>query len=233
MTHAPGDAPHRAAAGGQAHDPGLHGARDRADEDHDAGRDHRPTPTCCSQANEVAQKTFRPLEIFTVDGADLLRRHLRVRACSCTPARAAPRRQRRSDGALMGALYRWDFALGPRQPRRAAGAGALGTLRIFAICLVLGLRPRPGRRPRPLLARSRGSTAGDGLRRVLPQHAGAGADPLVLLRAADPAAVPDQPAGGGVARHLAQLGGVLGRDLSAAASSRSTAASGTARARSA
>jgi polar amino acid transport system permease protein len=41
------------------------------------------------QTNEVAQKTFRPLEVFTGDGADLLRRDLcgeHARA----PARAAP-----------------------------------------------------------------------------------------------------------------------------------------------
>jgi hypothetical protein len=37
MTPRPGDAPHHPAAGGQAHDPGLHGARHRADEDDDAG----------------------------------------------------------------------------------------------------------------------------------------------------------------------------------------------------
>jgi polar amino acid transport system permease protein len=33
------------------------------------------------QANEVAQKTFRPLEVFTVGGADVLHGHLRAPAC--------------------------------------------------------------------------------------------------------------------------------------------------------
>jgi polar amino acid transport system permease protein len=51
--------------------------------------------------------------------------------------------------------------------------------------------------------------AGHRLRRVLPQHAGAGADPVVLLRAADPAPFTDQPAGRRFARHLAQLGRLL------------------------
>jgi hypothetical protein len=33
------------------------------------------------QANEVSQKTFRPLEVYTVVGADVFRRDLRARAC--------------------------------------------------------------------------------------------------------------------------------------------------------
>src|SRR5918993_2082396 len=105
------------------------------------------------------------------------------------------------------------FRLGPGQQRRAArgSAGHAAHLRHLP-----GRRPelRPGGRPRPLFAATRLLLAGDGLRRILPQHTGAGADHLVLLRPADPDAVLDQPAGGGLARHLAQLGGLLGRDLS-------------------
>lgn len=86
--------------------------------------------------------------------------------------------------------------------------GAFGTLRLFAICAVAGLLlglvigparhspHRPWRWPATCV------------RRVLPQHAGAGADPVVLFRAADPAAGGDRPACRRGAGHLAELGGI-------------------------
>ena len=88
------------------------------------------------QTNEVAQKTFRPLEVFTVTALIYFVGHLRGEPARA-PARAAPRDQRRRDGALMGAAYRWNF--GPvLENLDVLWAGALGTLRLFVICVVLG-----------------------------------------------------------------------------------------------
>ena len=88
-------------------------------------------------ANEIAQKTFRPLEIFTVAALIYFVVIFAVEPARA-PARAAAGGQRRSDGALT-MHYRWDFASVLEPTSTRCWAGALGTLRIFAICLVLGL----------------------------------------------------------------------------------------------
>ena len=88
------------------------------------------------QTNEVAQKTFRPLEVFTVTALIYFVGHLRGEPAGAR-ARAAPRHERRRDGALMGPLYRWNFAP-VLENLDVLWAGALGTLRLFVICVVLG-----------------------------------------------------------------------------------------------
>ena len=87
MSAAPGDAAHRAAAGGEAHDPGLPRARDRADEDHDAGRHRLLCRPAVPDQRDRAEDVPAARDLHR-DGADLLRRDLR----------GEPARARRSSG---------------------------------------------------------------------------------------------------------------------------------------
>ena len=65
MDYLPVAAPDHPAPGGEAHDPGLHGALHRAAQDHDLVSTVAYTDLMF-QANDLAQKTFRPLEVYTV-----------------------------------------------------------------------------------------------------------------------------------------------------------------------
>ena len=92
-------------------------------------------PTCCSPPTRSSQKTFRPLETFTVVALIYF-----VVIFAGEPARAparaaagAQRRERRCTDARTGTSPR-----SSPTPTRCWSA-RVGTLRIFAICLVLGL----------------------------------------------------------------------------------------------
>ena len=129
-------------------------------------------------------------------------------------------------------MNQWDFA-SVFANTDALLAGAVGHVRIFAICLVLGLSlglvVGLGRYARNRWLYWPATAFVEFFRNtpVLVQ--------ILWFYFALPILLPfeHRPAGRRRARHLAQLGGLLGRDLSAAASSRSTGANGTARGRSA
>ncbi|MCW5629579.1 MAG: hypothetical protein KIT47_12005 [Rhodoferax sp.] len=161
------------------------------------------------QANEVAQKTFRPLEVFTVT-ALIYFTVISPPARSCTASSGAwRRRDHRTDEARTTMNHNWNFdAVWANPEALLAGARrhAAHLRDLLVLGLSLGLLVGLGRYAR----RKWIYLPAERLRRVLPQHAGAGADPVVLLRAADAGAVRDQP-DGRRAGHLAELGGVLRR----------------------
>ena len=90
------------------------------------------------QTNEIAQKTFRPLEVFTVTALIYF-----VVIFACEPAGARLERrlavQRRSRRCTDEHALPLELRLRARRTSTRCWAGALGTLRLFAICLVLGL----------------------------------------------------------------------------------------------
>ena len=88
------------------------------------------------QTNEVAQKTFRPLEVFTVTALIYFVGDLRGEPAGAR-ARAASRHQRRRHGALMGSLYRWNF--GPcSRTSTCSGPARSARCACSSICVVLG-----------------------------------------------------------------------------------------------
>src|ERR1051325_1499237 len=121
-------------------------------------------------ANEIAQKTFRPLETFTV--AALI--YFVVITAFSVLARRLERRPAVS-GESTGHRHGMGLRVDPRQCRclRCRCARYPADLRDLPGC---GPQSWPGRRTWSLFAAAHFLLAGDGVRRILPQHAGAGAD---------------------------------------------------------
>jgi ABC-type amino acid transport system permease subunit len=140
------------------------------------------------QANEVSQKTFRPLEVYTVVAlmyfVVIFLASLVAQAWSSCGWRVSG--EMTVHGLCAGISSpssRTPTCCWSAPPARCASSPSAPWL---------GLSCWGCWSAWPPVAQSAGcARPATDLRRVLPQHAGAGADPVVLLRAADPAAVPD------------------------------------------